>query len=450
MSIFSFLRRNLIEPLWAVRSKSPIIEYWQVLEKSQFYREEQLLAFQWHRVKMLLNFAYNNNIYYRQVFDQVDLKPQDVNSYTDFRRLPVLTKKEIRQSGDLLISKGFEKGRLLEARTGGSTGKSVYLYYTEECSERRNASERRHDRWSGWEVGEPKGCVWGNPKTPTTVRDKLKWVLLSPLIFLDTMALTRDAVIGFAREWKRIKPTLLFGHAHSLFVLAQMLADHGIDGIEPRGIVSSSMMLLPHERVLIEEVFGRKVFDRYGCEEVGLIASECEEHRGLHLNGENLFVEFLTQDGQPASPGELGEIVVTDLGNMAMPFIRYRIEDMGIPSARKCPCGRGLPLMEEVTGRVADFLVTKDGSRIAGISLIENTLTKIAEIEQMQIVQYDLDRILLRIVADDDFRSEHRDALLGFFHQTFGDASVEVENVTEILRESNGKYRFSICHVPRG
>lgn len=450
MSMLPFLRRSWIEPLWALRANSPRVKYWRFLEKSQFYPEDELVSFQWHKLKFLLDYVYHNNTYYRRKFDQLNMQPKDINFFTDFRRLPVLTKKDIREAGDLLISQGFEKGQLLEARTGGSTGKSVYLYYTEECSEQRNACARRHDRWSGWEVGEPKGYVWGNPKLPTTIMEKMKWLLLCPVIFLDTMALTKEAVSRFAQEWQKAKPTLLFGHAHSLYVLAKMVAEHHIEGITPMAIISSSMTLIPHERALIEEVFQKKVFDRYGCEEVGLIASECAEHRGLHLNAENLFVEFLKQDGSPAPPGELGEIVVTDLGNMAMPFIRYRVEDMGIPSKRKCPCGRGLPLIEEVSGRVADFLLKRDGARVAGISLIENTLTMIPEIEQMQIVQYEMERILVKIVADSNLREQQRDVLLSFFHQTFGEISIEVESVTEIQRERNGKYRFSICHLPQG
>ena len=121
------------------------------------------------------------------------------------------------------------------------------------------------------------------------------------------------------------------------------------------------MMLLSNERRKIENVFGIKVTDRYGCEEVGLIASECEEHSGMHLNIEHLFVEFVKNDGFLADPGELGKIVLTDLTNRAMPLIRYQVEDVGVATDRKCACGRGLPIMSSVIGRVADFLIKNDG-----------------------------------------------------------------------------------------
>src|SRR5690606_30639221 len=123
-----------------------------------------------------------------------------------------------------------------------------------------------------------------------------------------------------------------------------------------------SMMLLDRERELIERVMGCKVTNRYGCEEVGLIASECEEHRGLHINVDDVFLEVVDDEGRPVKPGIPGKILVTDLANYGMPLIRYRIEDVGILSDRQCPCGRGLPLMHSIMGRVADFLKRADGT----------------------------------------------------------------------------------------
>src|SRR5260370_42203826 len=93
----------------------------------------------------------------------------------------------------------------------------------------------------------------------------------------------------------------------------------------------------------------------------------------MHLNIEHLYIEFLRPDGTAAAPEEEGGIVITDLLNRGMPFIRYRIEDVGVPSDRRCACGRGLPLMERVTGRVADYLKRRDGSMVAGVSLVGGT-----------------------------------------------------------------------------
>jgi phenylacetate-CoA ligase len=207
-------------------------------------------------------------------------------------------------------------------------------------------------------------------------------------------------------------------------------------------------MLLPHERAVIERVFGVRVTDIYGCEEVGLIAGECERHEGLHVNIDQLVVEILHEDGRPVAPGETGLVVVTDLLNEAMPFIRYRTEDMAELAASPCSCGRGQPTLARVVGRTADFLKRQDGSRVAGISLIENTLTKLPGIAQMQIVQEQLHEVQLRIVPGPQFDDARRRELVDYFRDTFPGTTIDLQEVTAITQERNGKYRFSICRVP--
>jgi phenylacetate-CoA ligase len=166
------------------------------------------------------------------------------------------------------------------------------------------------------------------------------------------------------------------------------------------------------------------------------------------MNIEHLFIEFIKDDGTYAAKGEPGRIIVTDLMNRAMPLIRYQVEDVGVPSDRKCSCGRGLPLMDHVTGRVADFLIKKDGSRVAGVSLIENTLTKIPGIDQMQIVQESIDSIVLLVVPGRDFLENCKIELVNYFENLFGESvSVNVQIVQVIQPEPSGKYRFSICRI---
>ena len=264
------------------------------------------------------------------------------------------------------------------------------------------------------------------------------------------MALSPKSVQQFVNDWRKHQPTLLFGHAHSLFVLAKYNELIDISIIRPRGIISTSMMLLPYERGYIENVFGCPVTDRYGCEEVSLIGSQCTEHTGLHMNIEHLIIEFITDDGTPAAPGETGRIIVTDLMNKAMPFIRYSVEDIGMPLERGCPCGRELPMMGGVSGRVADFLIKKDGTRVAGVSIIENTLTKISGIDQMQIIQNDIDSLDINIVPGKGYNESTGRWIIGYFRELFvADIHVKLNLTSEIAPEASGKYRFSICRIPQ-
>jgi phenylacetate-CoA ligase len=446
--IRNVLRKAVFEPIYYQKNKSPRLSYWKELEKTQYLTYHELQDIQWRRLQKLYTFLWENNKFYRSRLQNAGLSPDSLTTPADISKIPILTKKEIRENCDSMISDGFNKESLLHSKTGGSTGKALDIYLTEECSELRNACARRSDRWTGWEPGEPIGAVWGNPKLPVTIKEKIIHNFLQPYIYLDTMAVSPDSVQKFARNWEKVQPTLLYGHAHSIFILAQYVKDIGCTQIRPTGILSTSMMLLPHERKLIEQVFSCKVTDRYGCEEVSLIGCECEKHNGMHMNIEHLVIEFIKDDGTIAQAGETGNIVVTDLMNFAMPFIRYKVEDVGVPMDTMCSCGRGLPLMGKVAGRVADFLVNKKGDRVAGISLIENTLTEMAGIDQMQIIQNSLDNMVLNIVPGMDFNDSVQAALVQYFKEIFPDTSVTVNKVDKILPERSGKYRFSICRIP--
>lgn len=435
-----------MEPMWAALTGASLRHWWHELERTQFLSADMLRDRQEQRLRRLSASACRDTAFYEARFREAGVGPE-LRSIDDLRKLPILTKHDIRAHSAEMISRRVNPQTLLEFRTGGSTGVPLTIFIDEEVSHQRNAAARRSNLWSDWKVGESVGAVWGNPHLPATIKERLRNELLDPVIYLDTMTLSAESVRAFALEWRRERPTLLFGHAHSLFLLASIIRELGVDDVRPRAIISTSMTLIEPERRVIEEVFGLKVFDRYGCEELGLIGCECDLHAGMHINVDHLIVEFLRDDGQPVAPGETGYLVVTDLINDTMPFIRYRVEDMAAPIAGMCACGRGLPLMERVAGRVADFLVRVDGTKVAGISLIENSLTKFAGIDQMQIVQEELRRITLRIVPAATFASAAQPHLQQYFESTFPGARVAIELTTSIPRERNGKYRFSICQV---
>src|SRR4029079_11120629 len=123
---------------------------------------------------------------------------------------------------------------------------------------------------------------------------------------LDTLKMNSTTIARFADELRRRKPTLIFGHAHSLYLLASFLQDQAPLGYAPKGVLSSAMVLHAWERVRIEEAFGCPVTNRYGCEEVSLIACECEQHNGLHINADGVHLEVIRPDGTPCKPGEVG------------------------------------------------------------------------------------------------------------------------------------------------
>jgi phenylacetate-CoA ligase len=190
------------------------------------------------------------------------------------------------------------------------------------------------------------------------------------------------------------------------------------------------------------------VTNRYGCEEVSLIACECEVHRGLHVNADGLIVEILA-NGKPARDGEPGAVVITDLVNRAMPIIRYKVGDVAAMTSRRCECGRGLPLIDRLEGREADYVTTESGELISGISLTENFAMHVPGVAQMQIVQETRTTFRFRVVPGPDFGVASHERLHTLVRERFGpNAKYDVEPVDEIPQEASGKYRFCISRVP--
>jgi len=444
----AYLRREIVEPIYELLTNSPKIKHWKRLSTEQHMPFNEIKAKQWQKLKNILDYSYYNTKYYKYLFDVNDVHPAEINKPEDMQRIPLLTKDIIRNNTAQMISHGYDINKLINYKTGGSTGKALEIYADEECSEMRNAAAWMFDEWSGWRVGEPIGALWGSPQQSNNAKAQLLKLFLFTVIYLDTMEISEYSVKEYASKWKKFKPTLLFGHAHSLYLLAEYVDALGIKDINPKAIISSSMMLLPHERQIIEKIFSRKVFNRYGCEEVSLIAAECEVHNGMHINSTHLYVEFINENGEHCKQGELGRIVVTDLVNRAMPLLRYEVEDLGIPTDKMCSCGRGLPLIEQVVGRVADSLLKKDGSRVAGISLIENTLTKIPGIKQLQIIQESIDIMRLNVVVKESSHYVVEKELKQYFRNVFGnDLVTDIVYVDDIKAEPSGKYRFSICNI---
>jgi phenylacetate-CoA ligase len=209
------------------------------------------------------------------------------------------------------------------------------------------------------------------------------------------------------------------------------------------GIVTTAMTLSERERSIIEQAFGAKVFNRYGCEELSIIASESEAESGLHVFSEGLVLEYLPTEVE----GEY-ELVITDLFNRAMPMIRYAIGDVARPARGPCPSGRGLERLERVSGRTADFLYRPDGTPVFGISLLDTFIIHIPGVRQAQIVQEALNHLTVNLVPDKSFDADTETKLRSVLADQFGTSvSVEIITMDQLPQTERGKYRFSICKI---
>lgn len=433
--------------LWELKEGGQRLREFNALKSEEKWLSIDLKAMQTRKLSALMKHAYNTSNWYKHLIEAAGIDLSNI-TLADLQKMPVTTKADIRENTEAFISNAYSKEKLNKAKTGGSTGVSLNLYFDERCQQNRNAAQMYADNLAGWNIGERTAAVWGNPPVAKTAKQKLRSYLLERTIYLDTMDLNPTSMNTFVDKWKSFKPEVIFGHSHSIYIFAKHLITNQITHLRPKGIVATSMMLLDHERTTIEEALACRVTNRYGCEEVGLIAVECEKHKGMHINSSHIILECLNEHNQPVAPGTPGKLVITDLNNFGMPLFRYRVEDVGVLSERHCECGRTTPLLERLEGRVADFLKKPDGGQVAGVSLVERTLTKIPGIEQMQLVQEQLHEIIINRVKGAEYTPTTDEQLLLEFSQVFGnDVTITIHDVEKIPQEKSGKYRFSICKI---
>jgi phenylacetate-CoA ligase len=449
MGLLDLACRRLIRPLWARREDARSARLRDELARRQFDPPAVVRARQVVALRRVLGHAAATVPYYRDLFAHVGFRPSDLRSVGDLQQIPLLNKTTIRERGPELMSDSFRDRPLTRKTTSGSTGVPLAVHLDDGGLSWKRACTLRSDEWSGWRRGGPVAKVWGNPDyRHHGVKGWLRNRLYERAVHLDTLSMTPDSMRRFVATLNRSRPDLLFGHAHSLFLLADFIDRHQLTPHRPAGIIATAMVLHDWQRRRIEATFGCPVTNRYGCEEVSLIACECEHHRGLHVNADSVLVEIV-RNGKPARPGEPGSIVVTDLSNFAMPLVRYLIGDVGVLAERTCACGRGFPLLESIEGREADYVVTADGRLISGISLTENFAVLVPGVAQLQIVQEQVRKFVFRIVRGGDWGPASDRKLADLVNERFGkNVRYAVEFVEMIPQERSGKYRFCISHVP--
>jgi phenylacetate-CoA ligase len=271
LKLFDRFLGKLAYVAWDTKEGGMRLEEWANLREQQYWSREQIRALQTQKLNKLVRHAYATSSWYRKVIDDIKLDLSQPITLADLSRFPITTKNHIRENTEAFISSQYPVESLRKAKTGGSTGVSLNLFFDARCQQLRNAAQIYADSFSGWEPGLRVAAVWGNPPIPKTAKQKVRAFLLDRMIYLDTMDLNPTSMGAFVKAWDEFEPEMIFGHSHSIYVFAKYLQDNGISHLRPRGIVGTSMMLLDHERALIESVFGCAVSNRYGCEEVGLI-----------------------------------------------------------------------------------------------------------------------------------------------------------------------------------
>jgi len=449
----SLIPRRPIVQLYQMASGRRFLTRLDELDQTQWLSREELLALQRRKLHRLLTYACQHVPYYRRLFDQVGFRPDDILADPgSLEKLPVLTKAIIRENFDeMLTTEDRRRARLSRLTTGGSTGHPLIFMQDSNFRDYVTADIHRHLGWAGWKLGQIHAYIWGahfEVEAAEAIRTKLMNWALNRFV-TNAYVLSEESMGAFAAQVRRHRPRILFGYPSSLYRFAEFVREQSLDDIQFDAIFSSAEVLYPVQRQFIEDVFDGKMFNRYGTRELGGICCECGAHTALHASIDNVYIEILRDLGgrEPAQPGETGHIVVTNLNNYGMPFIRYSIEDMGAWSTMdRCPCGRQLPLMDLVQGRRIDMFKTRDGRTVWGG--FASPMFGMEGVKQFQLVQKSLDRVVARIVKDGELDEARLAEIERTVHTALGDhVRVDFEFPDEIPVLDSGKYRYAISEL---
>jgi phenylacetate-CoA ligase len=248
-------------------------------------------------------------------------------------------------------------------------------------------------------------------------------------------------------EWLlRVRPDYLFSYANNLKAVADLIRHAQAAALGLKSIISTGEILAADTRNSIERAFGCRVIDIYGAREIGQIAFECPSADRYHLCSELVFTEIVDRDGMPVRPGELGRVVVTPLYNYAMPFIRYDLGDYAIASLSPCTCGRGLPCVDQIVGRIRNLFVMPDGSK--KWPAITAGMARLLPYRQFQMVQLDPFTLQFRYVPASAGEATDPSGLISYLREMFHrDLKVQVVAVDEMERTPGGKFEMFMSRV---
>lgn len=406
-------------------------EYLALLKRTEHLPADRLRHLQAIEIARLRRFAVMNVPHYRK-----------------YGTAAFITKDHIHQRPDDFIADTFSRPALIPWHTSGTTGKPLTIYYSREAMQRMWAYVELYRNTAGVTKSDRRGQFTGKMIVPPrqSASAKVFWRhdLANHALLLSTVHLLPGNLPFYAAALERFRPAYLSGYPSSMFVLADYYRQSGRPAPRLTAALTSAETLLDHQRSTIEETFATRVFDQYGQAEMQSFWYECESGR-MHAHPLAGVTEILRPDGTPAPPGEVGEVVLTGLVNYAMPLIRYRVGDTASFATESCPCGRGMPVVAEIGGRLDDIVYTRERGFLGRLDPV---LKGVRNIVESQLEQESLDLLRVRFVPAAHFTAEDLQVLESNLRARVG-RGIDLEFICmdRIPRSANGKFRFVISRL---
>ena len=451
MNLYGQFYRSILLPAFDGLIKGrKTVQYWRRAEQRQWLNRQELESHQLADLQRIVGFANAHCEYYRNEWSHLGLNPGSLQSFHDFHCWPLLTREVIRENRSRLQSQVSVK-RITKS-TGGSSGQPLVFDLDSESNERRTAMMYRGYSWAGCSPGTRRMMIWGaDLNQPSRMKSIKVWLhhRFEQQRIMNCFEFSDGNLRMQFHRMNRFRPEVIVAYTNPLYEFCKHLQANAMEPKGVRSIIVGAEKLYDFQRELIERVFRAPVFETYGSREFMLIGAECDLHSGMHLSVDNLYVEVVNDDGTPTPDGLEGNVVITDLFNHGMPFIRYLNGDRAIAGFTQCACGRGLPLLRSVVGRQLDILSTPSGAVIPG-ELFPHLFKDFASIRRFQVHQHQRDEVEIRIVGDSRLNSDTIQLIRDKIDQSVGgQLKIRLERVDDIPLTAAGKHQVVVNHLAR-
>jgi len=300
----------------------------------------------------------------------------------------------------------------------------------------------------GFKLGDKIAIIAGSSLIPTTKSELKKQIqeLFLNYRHYSSFEMSEKKLFKYFYCINKRQPNFVRGYPSSIYLFAKFIRDNNLKfKFQPKAIFTTAEKLFDKQKELTEGVFSTKVFDNYGLNDGGISAFECERHCGMHIDMERAILEVVNNKGEQII-NQKGKILATSLYNYALPFIRYDTGDLGIISNSECTCGRKLPLLKEIVGRVTDFL--KLNNIIIGSPILTVLMGKF-DIEQYQIIQEGPNSITCKIIKEKTYKKEDEEFIRKSFYKHVGKINIKFNYVDLIPTTKAEKYKFIINNLEK-
>ncbi|MGB0936503.1 MAG: phenylacetate--CoA ligase family protein [Colwellia sp.] len=448
MSLYPALFRNILMPAYEIFRGKKLLKYIDEYQSHLSWNKEQISEWQWQKLQLLLKHAYENTEFYPQHWQSVGINSYlDIKNLDDFAKLPPINKSDIRENYQKFVG-SHHHDNIVKA-TGGSTGQPFSFELDIQSNTRREAVMWRGYNWLNAGLGVKTLYLWGTDLGNPAHTKKLKNELYHSFYnrkMLNSFAMNRSNMSQYIEQINEYQANAIVSYVNPLYELSRYILENNCTVTPPKSILTGAEQLHDFQREVIERAFKAPVYNTFGCREFMLIAAECQKEKHLHINSDHLVVEIIDANNQPITD-KSGEMVITDLFNYGMPFIRYINGDRATMSQNQCSCGNPLPIIGSVDGRKLDIIKTTNGASIPG-ELFPHMLKEYKGVERFQVIQKELTSITIKLVTNSEFTKNNQQTIISDINKySKGALEINIQQVSDIPLTKTGKHRVTICEV---